>query len=162
MDSLQAVDIAPFLNNPSSEEGNAACQKVLSALKTTSCLIVRDPRVREEDNVAFLNLVESYFSQPRDDLLKDVHPELSYQLGATPEFTEVPRDHAEVINHLAPQHAAHLPKVIRHINQPSNSFRAQIQNGGSSGVLGRDPQAAPSQSSMRRQWCLLTFQTGRR
>lgn len=110
MESLNAVDIAPFINNPSSPEGLDACQKVLSALKTTSCLVVRDPRVCETDNVAFLNMVERYFSQPREELEKDVRPDLSYQLGATPEFTEIPRDHSDIISHLAPQHSAHVPK----------------------------------------------------
>jgi hypothetical protein len=43
--------------------------------------------------------------------MKDVHPELSYQLGATPEFIEVPRDHADRIKQLDEKNAAHLPKV---------------------------------------------------
>jgi len=72
-------------------------------------LIVKDPRVREENNVAFLNIVEQYFSQPTDVLMRDVRPELSYQLGATPEFTEIPRDHTDTIKELDPKHAAHLP-----------------------------------------------------
>lgn len=46
-------------------------------------------RVNEADNSSFLDLMESYFSQKREDLMKDVHPELSYQVGATPDFTEV-------------------------------------------------------------------------
>lgn len=44
--------------------------------------------------------------------MKDVHPELSYQLGATPEFTELPRDHADKIASYDPKNSAHLPKVI--------------------------------------------------
>lgn len=42
--------------------------------------------------------------------MQDVHPELSYQLGATPEFTEVPRDHVERISSLSPENSAHVPK----------------------------------------------------
>jgi len=110
MEGLAPVDIAHFINNPSSQEALEACHKIVANLKSTSCLIVRDPRVREEDNVAFLDLVENYFSQPVNDLMKDVRPDLSYQLGATPEFTEVPRDHKDVISKLPPQHAAHVPK----------------------------------------------------
>lgn len=110
MESLSTVDIAPFLQDPTSKEAHEACQKLVAILKSTSCLIVKDPRVREEDNVAFLNLVEKYFSQPRDNLMSDVHPELSYQLGATPEFVEVPRNHKDVIEKLDPKHAAHVPK----------------------------------------------------
>jgi len=44
--------------------------------------------------------------------MKDVHPELSYQLGATPEDTEVPRDHLDKISEVSkdPHNAAHVPK----------------------------------------------------
>jgi len=66
--------------------------------------------VREQDNEAFLDLVERYFSQPRSELMKDVREDISYQLGATPEFVEVPRDHTDVIAHLNPKYAAHVPK----------------------------------------------------
>eukprot|EP01111_Echinosteliopsis_oligospora_P000152 TRINITY_DN1013_c0_g1_i2.p1 TRINITY_DN1013_c0_g1~~TRINITY_DN1013_c0_g1_i2.p1 ORF type:complete len:290 (+),score=88.46 TRINITY_DN1013_c0_g1_i2:282-1151(+) len=53
--------------------------------------------------------MEKYFSQKRDELMKDVRAELSYQLGATPEFVEVPRNHKEVIEQLDGANAAHKP-----------------------------------------------------
>ncbi len=42
-----------------------------------------------------------------------VQTELSYQLGATPEDTEVPRDHLDKISEVSkdPHNAAHVPKV---------------------------------------------------
>jgi len=107
---LEVVDITPFLKDPSSPEAVEACRKVVDTLKRTSCLIIRTPKVKEEDNSSFLDLVEGYFAQKREDLMKDVHPELSYQVGATPEFTEVPRDHTDVISKLAGGNAAHKPK----------------------------------------------------
>jgi len=107
---LQPVDVAPFLKDPTSAEGKEACKQILDSLRKTSCLIIRDPRVDEKDNSAFLDLVEKYFSQPKEDLMKDVRPDLSYQLGATPEFVEIPRDHKEVIEALSPQNRAHKPK----------------------------------------------------
>jgi len=106
---LDVVDISSFLNDPSSKEAQETCKKVVDTLKRTSCLIIKTPKVKEEDNSAFLDLVEAYFSQRREDLMKDVHPELSYQVGATPEFTEVPRDHSDVINKLTGNNAAHKP-----------------------------------------------------
>jgi len=109
MESLEVVDISPFLKDPSSPAAAEACKKVVETLKKTSCLIIRTPKVNEGDNSAFLDLVEAYFSQRREDLMKDVHPELSYQVGATPEFTEVPRDHASVISALDAKNAAHKP-----------------------------------------------------
>lgn len=41
--------------------------------------------------------------------MKDVHPELSFQVGATPELTERPRDHCMVIRGLNGPNAAHKP-----------------------------------------------------
>jgi len=110
MEGLLAVDLSPFLHDPTSKEALFACQTLLNNLKSTSCLIVRDPRVHEEDNISFLNLVEKYFSQPHEILMKDVRPDLSYQLGATPEFTEIPRDHHDVIEKLDQKNAAHKPQ----------------------------------------------------
>jgi len=107
--SLEVVDISSFLQDPSSPQAAEACKKVVEALKRTSCLIIRTPKVKEEDNSSFLDLVEAYFAQRREDLMKDVHPELSYQVGATPEFTEVPRDHTDVIKKLEGNNAAHKP-----------------------------------------------------
>jgi len=110
MENLTSVDISCFLTNPSSAESLAACKKIVDHLKDTSCLIVRDPRVNEQDNNDFLDLMERYFSQPVESLMKDVRAELSYQLGATPEYTEIPRDHSEMIKKLDPKNAAHQPK----------------------------------------------------
>jgi hypothetical protein len=57
--------------------------------------------VREADNSRFIDIMEKYFEQPREaskiiypcinplqKKMKDVHPEMSYQLGATPDFIE--------------------------------------------------------------------------
>ena len=70
--------------------------QVVDAFKKTSCLIIKSPAVKEQDNAAFLDLVEKYFSQEAEHLMKDVRPELNYSVGATPEFTEIPRDHSQV------------------------------------------------------------------
>jgi len=104
------VDISNFLKDKTSAEAIQDCKNVADTLKKTSCLIIRDPRVTEEDNFKFLDMMERYYDQPRDSKMKDVHPELSYQLGATPEFTEVPRDHHERIQNLNEKNAAHVPK----------------------------------------------------
>jgi len=110
MDSLRSVDITPFIADPSSAAAKAACADLVTILKQTSCIIVHDPRVREQDNETFLDMMEQYFSQPSNQLMKDVREEMSYQIGATPEFTEVPRDHTDIISHLPPKSAAHVPK----------------------------------------------------
>jgi hypothetical protein len=54
-------------------------------------LVVRDPRVTLHHNERFLDMMERYFGQPADVKLHDARPEVSYQVGATPEFTETPK-----------------------------------------------------------------------
>jgi isopenicillin N synthase-like dioxygenase len=110
MESLPIVDLSTFLDDPNSPAALEACKQVVEAFKQTSCLLIRSPQVQEVDNAAFLDLVEQYFSQKREDLMKDVHPELNYSVGATPEFTEIPRDHTAVIEGLGNgKNAAHKP-----------------------------------------------------
>jgi len=97
MPNLETIDIGPFLSSKNSEKAIESCYKTAEILMETSCLIIRDPRVTEQDNSNFLDMMERYFEQPLEEKMKDVHPELSYQLGATPEFTELPRDHSDQI-----------------------------------------------------------------
>jgi len=106
----EIIEVAEFLKDKSSPASLEACKKLAETLKQTSCVIIRDPRVSEEDNNRFLSMMEKYYDQSHEEKMKDVHPELSYQLGATPEFTEVPRDHKDVIEKLAPENTAHIPK----------------------------------------------------
>lgn len=104
------VDVSNFLKDKASKESIQDCINVADTLKKTSCLIIRDPRVTEDDNLRFLDMMERYYEQSHEKKMKDVHPELSYQLGATPEFTEVPRDHVDKIQHLDSKNSAHIPK----------------------------------------------------
>jgi len=104
------VDVSNFLKDKHTPAALADCKALAETLKETSCLIVKDPRVTEEDNNRFLDMMEKYYELPHEIKMKDVHPELSYQLGATPEFTEVPRDHLEKIRSLDRDNAAHVPQ----------------------------------------------------
>ena len=75
---------------------------------------MRDPRVTEADNDEFLDLLEEYFSQPAELKAEDARPELSYQVGATPEGVEVPRCMADPsclkeIANMPPEHRATVP-----------------------------------------------------
>eukprot|EP00842_Homolaphlyctis_polyrhiza_P003112 jgi/Hompol1/3801/HPOL_006815-RA len=88
---LPAIDLAPFLADPTSAESLAECKKAAEALRTYSALAVKDPRVSEDENSAFLNTLEDYFDQPYDHKLNDIRPDVHYQVGATPENTEEPR-----------------------------------------------------------------------
>ncbi|KAJ3111438.1 hypothetical protein HDU96_005698 [Phlyctochytrium bullatum] len=89
--NLPVVDITPFLKDPTSAEAIAECKKAAETLEKYSALCIKDPRVSEDKNSEFLDLMEDYFAQPLEDKLVDTRPELGYQVGATPELTEVPR-----------------------------------------------------------------------
>ena len=98
---LPVIDLTPYLADPSSPAALAECEKVCDekdlnakasqAFLDFSACSVLDPRVSEGENAQFLDLLEDYFDQPTEAKLKDARPELSYQVGATPENIEFPR-----------------------------------------------------------------------
>jgi isopenicillin N synthase-like dioxygenase len=110
METLPVVDLEAYLNNPNSEEAQQACKQVLQILHETSCLIIRDPRVTHEDNSTFIDMMEDYYAQPFDVKKEDARPEQFFQVGATPEGTEVPRDHSATIDKLGSAQKPTVPK----------------------------------------------------
>ncbi|KAK3368677.1 hypothetical protein B0H63DRAFT_79822 [Podospora didyma] len=117
---LPVIDLDVFRNQPrDSPEVQAECLKAAKALITYGALVLHDSRVSEEDNAAFLDLLEDYFAQPEEDLKKDERPELHYQIGVTLENTEKPKCAVDepclnVINRLEPSErpldiTAHAP-----------------------------------------------------
>jgi non-haem dioxygenase in morphine synthesis N-terminal len=75
---LDVIDFTAYLNGDGPGD---LPKRVLESLRNTSCLVVKDPRVTEQQNEDFLDLMESYFSLPREQKMKDARPELSYQVG---------------------------------------------------------------------------------
>lgn len=112
--SVPTVDLAPFLANPQSPEAVEACLQVAAAFHEYGAIIIRDPRVTEEDNETFLNQMEAYFGQPHDAKMEDARPEYAYQVGVTPELTETPRcsfdpDCLDIIDKLGEDAKPHMP-----------------------------------------------------
>lgn len=64
-------------------------------------------RASEEDNATFLNMMERYFEQT--DFATDARPNLSYQVGVTPELIERPRNHCQRVAKLE---LAHQPVTL--------------------------------------------------
>ncbi|KAL1708793.1 hypothetical protein EV121DRAFT_287341 [Schizophyllum commune] len=89
---LPIVDLDVYrAGPPDSEAAIKECKKAAEALITYGALLVRDGRVSEDDNTAFLDLMEDYFAQPDEALKKDERPEVGYQVGVTLENTEKPK-----------------------------------------------------------------------
>jgi len=64
--------------------------------------------------ILFLDILESYFNRPQELLLKDARPEIHYQLGVTPEGTEVPRCTTDprcqqLVQQYPPDHRPQMP-----------------------------------------------------
>jgi len=93
---------------PKGEDAKEICQKVAEIFIKTGLLIVRDPRVQSEDNERFLDMMEDYFNQEHEIKMNDSRPQYGYQVGVTPDNTEVPRCIADpncqnIIEKLAPE-----------------------------------------------------------
>ena len=112
MEDVYEVNFEKFLaGNIDGDE----CEKVFESLRKTGILLIRDPRVAFDLNDNFLDLMEKYFSQPPEELAKDIRKELAYQVGATPENTEIPKCIAaknceELNEQLTDENKFHLPK----------------------------------------------------
>ncbi|CAG8646992.1 4718_t:CDS:1 [Acaulospora colombiana] len=89
-DILPIIDLGLYLRGKNDPLAVEECKKAANALVDYGALLLKDPRVTEEDNSQFLNLMEDYFAQPYEKKLKDARPDLSYQVGVTPGFTEEP------------------------------------------------------------------------
>ncbi|KAI0451758.1 hypothetical protein F5B21DRAFT_486015 [Xylaria acuta] len=104
---LPIVDLDVFLASRDSPAAQAECAKAARALVTYGALVLRDSRVAEPDNAAFLDLMEDYFAQPDAALRADLRPAVNYQVGVTLENTERPKCAVDepcldVIRRLAP------------------------------------------------------------
>jgi hypothetical protein len=81
-DALPVFDLAPFLACAESDVAHDvldACKRLATCLVETGCLIVRDPRVSEDENERFISLMEQYFGRPNEAKLAEARPDVHYQ-----------------------------------------------------------------------------------
>lgn len=76
------------------------CKQVAECLYQYGILIVRDPRVNEQDNSDYIDMMEKYFESRGNQLysgeqLEDAKPDCHYQVGVCPEIIEKARDHSQ-------------------------------------------------------------------
>lgn len=88
--NLPKVDLHPFIFDPYSETAFQQCIQVTEALKTYGAVLIKDQRIPDQAHEDFLDMMETYFQQPRDVKMEDARSELGYQVGVTPDFTESP------------------------------------------------------------------------
>ena len=102
---MNKIDLTDYINN----NDTSISSSILYQFHKYGILIVKDPRVSEEDNDSFLDMLEEYYQQDENIILKDARPEYSYQAGVTPSFVELPRDHCEKVYQLDQKNKAHKP-----------------------------------------------------
>jgi isopenicillin N synthase-like dioxygenase len=97
--SVPLVETAAFLN----KEGNWVedCKKVVKAFEETGCLVIRDPRVNQTHNAEVIDMMEKFFESRSkmyydNQPVPDIFPQYNYQVGATPELKELPRNHCPI------------------------------------------------------------------
>jgi len=101
------IDVQAFLDkDPARMEEQ--CRLVAQSLHEFGILIWRDPRVNEQDNEDYIDMVEEYFEQESRKLysgekLSDCKPEFNFQAGVTPERQERARNHQAMLDKLTPE-----------------------------------------------------------
>lgn len=86
------VDIASYLDK-SSDSWKEGCKTIAELLHNYGILIIKDPRVDENENDIFIDMIEQYFEQPDEVKAADIRKEQFYQVGVTPSGIEKARDH---------------------------------------------------------------------
>eukprot|EP00271_Cylindrocystis_brebissonii_P003437 TRINITY_DN1441_c0_g1_i1.p1 TRINITY_DN1441_c0_g1~~TRINITY_DN1441_c0_g1_i1.p1 ORF type:complete len:411 (+),score=78.15 TRINITY_DN1441_c0_g1_i1:210-1442(+) len=110
---LEGLPACQSLLQPSSELQRMSAE-VARCLRETGALILRDPRVTDEDNSHFLDMMERYFGQADEIKKREARPDLLFQVGVTPDGFEIPRaaidpTMQESIRLQPLEHRAHVP-----------------------------------------------------
>jgi len=93
MEEIPIININKVLKNKYNKND---CNKLIESLRKYGILIIKDSKVNKNDNEKFLNIMETYYENT--DFITDTRPEYNYQVGVTPEFTELPRNHCNKVD----------------------------------------------------------------
>lgn len=98
---LPVIDLLKLFNKAENEaQYEEECRKVAKSLREYGIVVVKDPRVSEADNDRFISIMERYFES--SDGIRDARPEYQFQIGVTPDGTELPRNHCGKMGALGP------------------------------------------------------------
>lgn len=85
------IDCDEYTENEA-QQNHEVSMLILHSFMTYGCFAIRDLSiVNTQDNIDYINVLEQYFEQEDCIKLKDSRPEYHYQVGITPENTELPR-----------------------------------------------------------------------
>lgn len=94
------VDLSSFLNDQKNAFDD--CKLVADLLHRYGFLCVRDPRVNDEYNEEFIDMLEEYYEQSDEIKGKDIRKDVFYQVGLTPTRVERARNRCSLIETLDP------------------------------------------------------------
>ena len=95
------IDLSSYLNDP--ENAVNHCKMVADLFHKYGILCVRDPRVNDQYNEEFLDMLEKYYEQTDEIKGKDVRKDVFYQVGLTPTRIERARNHCNLIKNFHPK-----------------------------------------------------------
>lgn len=130
---ITIVDTSSMLKGcPSADQ----CKKVVEGFYKHGVIAIRDPRVDEEKNQNFLDLMSRYYKLNGDryyrgEKLADCRPEIGYQVGVTPELKERARVHESVIE----KHFSICKVIYDSLSRPLLNHHLLMVSGGSFGEL---------------------------
>jgi isopenicillin N synthase-like dioxygenase len=104
---VPVIDVRAFLEKDT-EKMAEQCKLVAQSLHQFGILIFKDPRVVEQDNEDYLDMMEEYFEAESRKLYKgeklvDCKPEHNFQAGVTPEKQERARNHQHILDKMTPE-----------------------------------------------------------
>lgn len=108
-DDVPLIDVLAFLNaDRDPARAQEMCRLVAHSLHEYGVLVWRDPRVWEQDNEDYKDMMEEYFEDESRKLyagqkLVDCKPEHNFQAGVTPEKQERARNNQHVLEKLTPE-----------------------------------------------------------
>lgn len=107
LSEVPVINVRAFLEKEPGQ-WEEQCKLVAQSLHQFGILIWRDPRVNEQDNEDYLDLMERYFESNARKFyagedLQDCKPQFNFQAGVTPEKQERARNHQAVLDKLTPE-----------------------------------------------------------
>ena len=99
--NMPVVDLQVWFRREEDPESyKKECKRVADPLHLYGIVIVKDPRVHEQDNNTFIDMMERYFGL--SDGVRDARPEVAYQVGVTPSNTERQKDYCNTFGTYGP------------------------------------------------------------
>lgn len=99
IEDVPVIDFEQYIgHDENSESVKDLCKLVAESFHKYGILIVRDPRAKEEDNDAYIDIMEKYFDSRgkihyAGEKLVEAKPECHFLVGVTPEGQEIARNH---------------------------------------------------------------------